>query len=91
MPPDPLALHATHADCGALHNKFDLHLIQRAPLIFYAPGPLISLGALDMGYQTAPHGSDCIVEDLAALFVCTSVKPFSTSQGVKFIRVNSLL
>ena len=39
MPPDPLALHATHADCGALHNKFDLHLIQRAPLIFYAPAP----------------------------------------------------
>ena len=35
-----------HADCGALHNKFDikLHLIQRAPPIFYAPGPLISLG-----------------------------------------------
>ena len=31
----------------SLHNKLDikLYLIQRAPLKFYAPGPLISLGA----------------------------------------------
>ena len=35
-----------HADC-ALHNKSDIiyHLIKRAPLLFYAPNPLISLGA----------------------------------------------
>ena len=47
MPPDPPSISMLIVLHTINQTSYVCHLIQRAPLLFYAPGPLISLGAPD--------------------------------------------